>query len=128
MNVLQVQNRGMQSTHFTDRYFRPCSGGEPIRSGPWGSESSSQDRLSTDVSSIPGSPIQPLTSCNVLNFFVPQFPQLLSGERDSTYRDFAGCPVVLTLASPVGGAGLIPGQGSKIPHVMKCSQKTNKNK
>ena len=45
--VLQVQNKGMQSTHFTDRYFRPCSGGEPIRSGPWGSESSSQDRLST---------------------------------------------------------------------------------
>lgn len=46
VNVLQVQNRGMQSTHFTDRYFGPCSGGEPIRSGPWGSESSSPDRLS----------------------------------------------------------------------------------
>lgn len=86
------------------------------------------DSWERHVSSIPGSPIQTLTSCNGVNVLVPQFPQLLSGERNSAYRDFPGCLVVLTPTSPVGGAGSILGQGSKIPHVKQCSQKTNKNK
>ena len=30
--------------------------------------------------------------------------------------DFPGSPVVKTLPSNAGGAGLIPGQGAKIPH------------
>ena len=30
-------------------------------------------------------------------------------------------------ASTVGGVGLIPGEGTKIPHAMRCSQKKNKS-
>ena len=32
-------------------------------------------------------------------------------------RDFPGGPVVKTSASNAEGAGLMPGQGAKIPHV-----------
>ena len=31
-------------------------------------------------------------------------------------RDFPGGPVVKTLPSSAGGAGLIPGQGARVPH------------
>ena len=34
-------------------------------------------------------------------------------------RDFPGHPVVKTLPSNAGGAGLIPGQGAKIPHALQ---------
>ena len=33
-------------------------------------------------------------------------------------RDFPGGPVVKNLPSNAGDAGLIPGQGTKIPHAM----------
>ena len=39
-------------------------------------------------------------------------------------RDFPGGPVVWTLPSITGDAGLIPGQGAKIPH---ASQPKNQN-
>ena len=34
-------------------------------------------------------------------------------------RDFAGSPVVKTLHSSARGTGLIPGQGTKIPHASR---------
>ena len=43
------------------------------------------------------------------------------------YRDFPGGPVVKTLPSNVGGAGLIPGQGAKMPHAVAETPK-HKNK
>lgn len=38
-------------------------------------------------------------------------------------RDFSGGPVVKAPPSNVGGAGLIPGRETKVPHAMGCSQK-----
>ena len=38
--------------------------------------------------------------------------------RLDQYLDFPGGPVVKTCASTAGGAGLIPGQGAKIPCAM----------
>ena len=35
-------------------------------------------------------------------------------------RDFPGSPGVKNLPSSVGDEGLIPGQGTKIPHVGAC--------
>ena len=35
-----------------------------------------------------------------------------------SFRDFPGGPVVKTSPSSAGGAGLIPGQRAKIPHVL----------
>ena len=40
------------------------------------------------------------------------------------HRDFPGGPVVKTSLSNAGGVGLIPGQGTKIPH---ASQPKNQN-
>ena len=37
--------------------------------------------------------------------------------------DFPGGPVVKILPSNVGGTGSIPGQGTKIPHAARCSQR-----
>ena len=37
-------------------------------------------------------------------------------------RDFPGDPVIKTLPSNAGGVGLIPGQGTKIPYAVWCSQ------
>ena len=42
-------------------------------------------------------------------------------------RNFPGGPVVKILPSGSGDAGLIPGQGTKIPHILCCSPK-NKTK
>ena len=41
-------------------------------------------------------------------------------------RDFPGGPVVVTPAGNAGGMGSIPGQGTKISHVARCSQKRKK--
>ena len=40
-----------------------------------------------------------------------------------TSGDFPSGPVVKTLPSSAGGMGLIPDQGTKIPHTTLCSQK-----
>ena len=42
--------------------------------------------------------------------------------------DFPGGLVVQLCTSTAGGAGLIPGQGTKIPHAMRCGQKFKKKK
>ena len=42
--------------------------------------------------------------------------------------DFPGGPVVKTLRFQCRGMGSIPGQGTKIPHSVQCSQKTKKIK
>ena len=42
-------------------------------------------------------------------------------------KDFPGCPVVRTLCFQNKGVGLIPGQGTKIPHAEEHCQKI-KNK
>ena len=39
-------------------------------------------------------------------------------------RDFPGSPVVTILPSNAGGAGLIPGWGTKISHVLQPKSKT----
>ena len=39
-------------------------------------------------------------------------------------RDSPDGPVVRTLSSNAGGAGLIPGQGAKIPHALPPKNKT----
>ena len=41
---------------------------------------------------------------------------------------FHGGPVVKTSPSNAEGAGLIPGQGAKIPHVLWSKKKTHKNR
>ena len=38
------------------------------------------------------------------------------GDLNVKIRNLPGGPVVKTSPSSVGGAGLIPGQGAKIPH------------
>ena len=43
-------------------------------------------------------------------------------------RDFPDGPVVKTLCSQCGGAGWIPGQGSKISHAIWHATKKNNNK
>ena len=58
-------------------------------------------------------------------------------EVKNTCGDFPGGPVVKTLPSNAGGAGLIPGQGAKIPHALwpkhqnikqkQCCNKFNRN-
>ena len=42
--------------------------------------------------------------------------------------DFPGGPVVKTSPSNVGGVGLIPGQGAKIPHASQPKTKNIKQK
>ena len=37
--------------------------------------------------------------------------------------DFPGDPVVKTLPSNAGDTGSITGQGTKVPHAARCSQK-----
>ena len=46
----------------------------------------------------------------------------------SVYRDFPGSPVVKILPSNAGGAGLIPGQGAKIPHALWPKNQNIKNR
>ena len=43
-------------------------------------------------------------------------------------RDFPGGPVVKTSPSNAGGAGLIPGQGAKIPHASRPKNQNIKQK
>ena len=43
-------------------------------------------------------------------------------------RDFPGGPVVKTLPSNAGGAGLIPGWGAKIPHTSRPKNQNIKQK
>ena len=42
--------------------------------------------------------------------------------------DFPGSPMVKTLPSNAGGAGLIPGQGTKIPHASWSKNQNVKQK
>ena len=44
------------------------------------------------------------------------------------YRDFPGGPVVKTSPSNAGGAGSIPGQGTKIPHASWLKNQNIKQK
>ena len=44
------------------------------------------------------------------------------------FRDCPGSPVVETLPSNAEGAGLIPGQGAKIPHVSWPQKSKNNTK
>ena len=46
--------------------------------------------------------------------------------RNRAQRDLLGGPVVKTLPSNAGGAGLIPGWGTKIPHASKVKKKKRK--
>ena len=41
-------------------------------------------------------------------------------------RDFPGGPVVKTLAANAGGAGSIPGQGTKAPHASRPKKRPHK--
>ena len=43
-------------------------------------------------------------------------------------RDFSGGPVVKTPRFQCRGTGMIPGQGTKIPHAAWCSKKRKKKK
>ena len=40
-------------------------------------------------------------------------------DKEISPRDFPSSPVVKTLLSNAGGAGSIPGQGTKIPHAVR---------
>ena len=51
-------------------------------------------------------------------------PVSFERSRKLNYRDFPGNPVVKINA---GGMGLLPDQGTKIPHAAQCSQKNPKN-
>ena len=42
----------------------------------------------------------------------------------TSVRDFSGGPVAKTSPFNVGGVGLTPGQGAKIPHVSRPKTKT----
>ena len=53
----------------------------------------------------------------LLDFLVP-VTSFIKGDRN-----FPGGPVVQTLSFHFRGMGLIPGQGTKIPHAMRCSKK-----
>ena len=54
----------------------------------------------------------------------PQGPVPLDSIRDKcSPGDFPGCPVVKTLPSNAGDAGLIPGRGAKIPHALQTKTK-----
>ena len=44
--------------------------------------------------------------------------------KNPTDGDFPGSPMVKTLPSNAGAAGLIPGQGTKIPHASWLKKKT----
>ena len=58
-----------------------------------------------------------------VSFSGPQDPLLLSGGRD-----FPAAPVVKTLPSNSWGVGLIPGQGTKIPHASGPKKQNIKQK
>ena len=61
----------------------------------------------------------------VLSFFRvwPYAMMTILISKKISERDFPGGPVVKAPPSNVGGTGLIPGQGTKVPHAMGCSQK-----
>ena len=48
--------------------------------------------------------------------------------KNPTDGDFPGSPMVKTLPSNAGAAGLIPGQGTKIPHASWPKNQTIKQK
>ena len=51
-------------------------------------------------------------------------PVSFERSRKLNYRDFPGSPVVKINA---GGMGLLPDQGTKIPHAAQCRKKKKKN-
>ena len=53
---------------------------------------------------------------------------LLFTVQELSGRDFPGSPVVKTLSFYCGGLSLIPGWGTKIPHVLWCSHKRKKKR
>ena len=54
---------------------------------------------------------------------VPQIA-LRNCSKEAAGRDFPGGPLVKTSPSNVGGAGLIPGRGTKISHASWSKTKT----
>ena len=48
--------------------------------------------------------------------------------REEVRRDFPGSPVVKNLPFNAKGAGLIPGQGAKIPHALGPKNQNMKQK
>ena len=50
------------------------------------------------------------------------------GIENDLFWDFPDGPVVKTSPSKAGGAGLIPGQGSKIPHASRLKNQEVKEK
>ena len=55
-------------------------------------------------------------------------PNISPGFNIGTSRDFPGGPVVETPHSNTGDMGLIPAQGTKIPHAAWCGQIKLKHK
>ena len=56
------------------------------------------------------------------------FWSFLTLSLKSVLRDFPGGPVIKTLPSSAGGAGSIPGQGTKIPHALRSKNGNTKQK
>ena len=52
---------------------------------------------------------------------------MISTIKRGICRDVPGSPVVKTRASNAGGAGSIPGQGTKIPHAVQLGQKKERH-
>ena len=53
---------------------------------------------------------------------------LTGNSQNLTVRDFPGGPLVDTSSSHARGAGLIPGQGAKIPHALWPKNQKTKTK
>ena len=53
------------------------------------------------------------------------WPQRMSSAEMGLLRDFPGGPMVKTPYFSAQNKGLIPGQGTKIPHATWCGQKKN---
>ena len=81
----------------------------------------------------------PVWSFQILGFGAgssesPKLSPLPCGENEgktqveNTDQDFPGSPVVKTLPSNAGGAGSIPGQGDKTPHVLRPKHQNRKQK
>ena len=59
---------------------------------------------------------------------VGSFQIILERGANKETWDLPGGPVVMTLLSSAGGAGLIPGQGARIPHAFGARNQNIKQK
>ena len=57
---------------------------------------------------------------------IPPSIKPLMSLKEKKVREFPGSPVVRTLRFHCCGLGSIPGQGTKIPQAVQCSQKKSK--